>query len=193
MLCDHQYSNSIHLFNPSCALPRPGNRRLRPWLSVSAKHCSVVGGPWGSLSGYGLPAFFIPLSCRAKGYIRQWGNRELYKQRDPKAFQRRWTKVSGRIARAGIHLADKQLWPKDFGLNSSSVNLSVNDLRGGPGCQISGSPGRQNRKSMKVKVVAEIALFRTSHARPADSAWKCPNGSNFAVGGTSVSQNPTTV
>ena len=66
---------------PSCALPRPGYRRLRPWPSASAKHGSVVGGARGSLSGYGLPAFFISLSCRAKGYNQQCTNRELYKHR----------------------------------------------------------------------------------------------------------------
>ena len=39
--------------------------------------------------------------------------------------------------------------------------------------------GSQNRKSRKTKVVAEIKLFRTKHARPAGSAWKYPNGLNY--------------
>ena len=45
----------------------------------------------------------------------------------------------------------------------------------------------------KMKVVAEIEFFRTNHARPADSAWKCPNGLNSVVGGTSDCWNPITI
>ena len=161
---------------------------MRPWPSASAKHGSVVGGAWGSLSGYGLPAFFVSLSCRAKGYNQQGGNRELHKEWSTERTRGSLTTVSGRIERVGIPLANKQLWPNDFALN-----LSVNHVRGYHGCRISGSPDRRNRKSTKMKVVAEIEFFRTSHARPTDSAWKCPNGLNFVVGGTSDCQNPTTV
>ena len=49
---------------------------------------------------------------------------------------------------------------------------------------ISGYPGRQNPKPQKMKVVAGIELFRTNHARPAGSAWKCPKRGHKVVGGT---------
>ena len=45
--------------------------------------------------------------------------------------------------------------------------------------------GTEIEKSMKMKVVAEIELFRTNHARPAGSAWKYTNCGHKVVGGTS--------
>ena len=52
--------------------------------------------------------------------------------------------------------------------------------------RIVGSP---NPKPEKMKVVAEIELFRTNHTRPASSAWKYTKRGREVVGGTSKCGN----
>ena len=173
--------------------PQARIQALATLAECSAKHGSVVGGPWGSLSGYGLPAFFVPLSCRAKGYI--------HPVHQPCAVQTPRHRISPEVLDRGVG-SNRKSWDTSREqttlaerfcpeLELSQLDCeSCEGLPRMPDFRIAGSP---NRKSPKMKVVAEIEFFRTSHARPAGSAWKCPNGLNSAVGGTSDCRNPTTV
>ena len=44
--------------NPSCALPQALSSREQAHAGEGRVLSDVVGAPWGSLPGYGVPAFF---------------------------------------------------------------------------------------------------------------------------------------